>query len=399
MLKAVARVRPFPRLVGALVLVGAITVPVASASASAAAPRLGSRTLQEGMSGSDVKTLQHDLTQTGFKVPADGSFGPITEKAVKSFERRYKLAVDGVASSAFDTTLRHVRRLDLAAVDTGRGTGGGGLGAPVATPTPTTPTTTTTVSTGDPTTAIGNPAAPVKPDGGSQDLGERVLRNGMTGHDVKELQSYLTLAGFPTSVDGGFGPATRHQVVLFQQANGLVPANGVVTYAVAAAIRKTVSTTVTATGASDGGATATLNSDGTVTAPAGAPQVVQNVIAAANSIIDMPYIYGGGHGSFKDQGYDCSGAVSFALHGGGLISSPEDSSQLETYGQAGPGSDITVYSDPSHAFVVIDGLAFDTAHYGQTTPSGSGPRWLPAADVLANLSDGGNYIERHPTGL
>jgi peptidoglycan hydrolase-like protein with peptidoglycan-binding domain len=396
-LKAVARVCPFPRLVGALVLAGAITVPAAAASASA--PRLGSRTLQEGMSGSDVKTLQHDLSQTGFKVPADGSFGPLTEKAVKSFEHRYKLPVDGVASSAFDKTLLHVRRLDLAAVDTGAGTGGGGLGAPTAPTTPTPPTTTTTVSTGDPATAIGNPAAPVKPDGGSQDLGERVLHNGMSGHDVKELQSYLTLAGFPTSVDGGFGPATRHQVVLFQQANGLVPANGVVTFAVAMAIRKNVSATVTATGASAGGATATLNSDGTVTAPAGAPVVVQNVIAAANSIIDKPYIYGGGHGSFNDQGYDCSGAVSFALHGGGLISSPEDSSQLETYGQSGPGSDITVYSDPSHAFVVIDGLAFDTAHYGNTTPTGSGPRWLPAADVLANLSDGGNYIERHPAGL
>jgi peptidoglycan hydrolase-like protein with peptidoglycan-binding domain len=395
-LKAVARVRPFPRLVGALALIGAITVPVATASASA--PHLGSRTLQEGMSGSDVKTLQHDLTQTGFKVPADGSFGPVTEKAVKSFERRYKLPVDGAASSVFDTTLLRVRRLDLAAVDTGRGTGGGGLGAPVATPT--TPTTTTTpVSTGDPVTTIGDPTAPVKPDGGSQELGERILHKGMSGHDVKELQSYLTLAGFPTSVDGGFGPATRHQVVLFQQANGLAPADGVVTYTVATAIRKTVSTTVTATGASAGGGTATLNSDGTVTAPAGAPQVVQNVIAAANSIIDTPYIYGGGHGSFNDRGYDCSGAVSFALHGGGLISSPEDSTQLETYGQSGPGGDITVYSDPSHAFVVIDGLAFDTAHYGQTTPTGSGPRWLPAADVLANLSDGGSYVERHPAGL
>jgi peptidoglycan hydrolase-like protein with peptidoglycan-binding domain len=220
----------------------------------------------------------------------------------------------------------------------------------------------------------------------------------MAGHDVKELQSYLTLAGFPTGVDGGFGPATRHQVVLFQEANGLT-ANGVVTFSVAMAIRKTVSTTVTATGASTGGATATLNSDGTVTAPAGAPQQVQEVIDAANSIIDTPYIYGGGHGSFNDRGYDCSGAVSFALHGASLLSSPEDSSQLEDFGQSGPGQFITVYSDPSHAFVVIDGLAFDTAHFGTTTPSGSGPRWLPAADVLANLSDGGNYVERHPAGL
>jgi peptidoglycan hydrolase-like protein with peptidoglycan-binding domain len=393
---AVRRVRPFPRLVGALALVAAFTVPAAAASARS----LGSRTLREGMSGPDVKALQHDLTQSGFKVPADGSFGPITARTVRSFERRYKLPVDGVASPTFDKTLMHVRKLDLAAVDTSRGTGGGGLGAPTPTPPPTTTTAPTTTPVANPTTpTIGDPSAPVKPDGGTQDLGERTLHKGMTGHDVKELQSYLTLAGFPTSVDGGFGPSTRHQVILFQEANGLAPANGVVTFGVAMAIRKTVSQTVTATGASTGGAQATLNSDGTVTAPAGAPEQVQQVIDAANSIVDTPYIYGGGHGSFTDRGYDCSGAVSFALHGGGLVSSPEDSTQLETYGQDGPGQYITVYSDPSHAFVVIDGLAFDTAHYGKTTPTGSGPRWLPAADVLANLSDGGNYVERHPTGL
>ena len=251
------------------------------------------------------------------------------------------------------------------------------------------------MATGDPTTTIGDPSAPVTQDGGSQDLGERVLHKGMRGHDVKELQSYLTLAGFPTGVDGQYGPATRHQVVLFEEANGLT-ANGTVTYSVAKSLRQDVSKAVTATGSS---VTATLNSDGTVTPPAGTPQVVQNVIAAANSIINTPYIYGGGHGSFKDRGYDCSGAVSFALHGGGLLSTPEDSTQLESYGQSGPGQFITVYSDPSHVFVVIDGLAFDTAHYGKTTPSGSGPRWLPAAAVTANLSDGGNYIERHPSGL
>jgi peptidoglycan hydrolase-like protein with peptidoglycan-binding domain len=378
-------------MVGVLVLVGAVVVPVATASAQ----KLGSRTLREGMNGPDVKSLQRDLTQAGFKVPADGNFGPLTQHTIRNFERRYGLPVDGVASTSFDTKLTRVRKLDLAGVDTGTGTGGGGLGNKPASPTTTGNPVTTTTTTGDPTTTIGNPSAPVTRDGGSKDLGERLLHKGMRGHDVKELQSYLTLAGFPTGVDGQFGPATRHQVVLFEEANGLT-ASGTVTYSVAMSLRKDVSKAVTATGSSE---TATLNSDGTVTAPAGAPPVVQNAIAAANSIIDTPYIYGGGHGSFKDRGYDCSGAVSFALHGGGLISSPEDSTELEKYGEAGPGQFITVYSDPSHAFVVIDGLAFDTAHYGKTTPSGSGPRWLPAADVLANLSDGGNYIERHPDGL
>ena len=107
----------------------------------------------------------------------------------------------------------------------------------------------------------------------------------------------------------------------------------------------------------------------------------------------------GENGSFTDSGYDCSGAVSFALHGGGLLATPEDSSQLETFGRPGPGKWITVYSDPEHAFVVIAGLAFDTAHYGPTFPSGSGPRWLEPNDVTANLQDGGDYVERHPAGL
>ena len=94
------------------------------------------------------------------------------------------------------------------------------------------------------------------------------------------------------------------------------------------------------------GSQATLNSDGTATAPADAPQAVEDAIAAANSISDAPYTYGGGHGSFESSGYDCSGSVSFALHGGGLLSSPLDSTGFMTWGESGPGSWITVYSHP-----------------------------------------------------
>ncbi|MGH2888608.1 MAG: peptidoglycan endopeptidase, partial [Solirubrobacteraceae bacterium] len=92
-------------------------------------------------------------------------------------------------------------------------------------------------------------------------------------------------------------------------------------------------------------------------------------------------------------------AVSYALHGGDLLTSPEDSTGLESYGSPGPGSWITIYADAGHTFIVVAGLAFDTAHYGPTTPGGSGPRWLQPADVLANLQDGGNYVVRHPSGL
>jgi septal ring factor EnvC (AmiA/AmiB activator) len=132
------------------------------------------------------------------------------------------------------------------------------------------------------------------------------------------------------------------------------------------------------------GSTATLNSDGTATAPADAPEAVKGAIAAANAISDTPYIYGGGHGSFESAGYDCSGAVSYALHGGGLLSSPLDSTGFMTWGEGGPGSWITVYSNPGHAFVVIAGLRFDTS-------GGAGPRWQGPRDPAG-------FVATHPPG-
>ncbi|MET0824057.1 MAG: hypothetical protein ABWY79_06840 [Solirubrobacterales bacterium] len=132
------------------------------------------------------------------------------------------------------------------------------------------------------------------------------------------------------------------------------------------------------------GSQATLNSDGTATAPADAPAAVKDAIAAANAISDTPYVYGGGHGSFESSGYDCSGAVSFALHGGGLLSSPLDSTGFMTWGESGPGNWITVYSNPGHAYVVIAGLRFDTS-------GGAGPRWQGPRDPAG-------FVATHPPG-
>jgi len=83
--------------------------------------------------------------------------------------------------------------------------------------------------------------------------------------------------------------------------------------------------------------------------------IISRVIAAGDEIATRPYVYGGGHGSFQSAGYDCSGSVSYALHGGGLLSAPEDSSALESYGEAGPGKHITIYANAGHAFMVVDG--------------------------------------------
>ncbi len=117
------------------------------------------------------------------------------------------------------------------------------------------------------------------------------------------------------------------------------------------------------------GESATLLSNGQAAAPASAPAAVKAVIAAANSIATTPYVWGGGHGSFSSSGYDCSGAVSFALNGGGFLSSPLDSTGLETWGVPGAGSWITVYANSGHAFAVIAGLRWDTS--GDV--SGTGP--------------------------
>ncbi len=121
-------------------------------------------------------------------------------------------------------------------------------------------------------------------------------------------------------------------------------------------------------------------------APASAPQAVKDAISAANAIAYTPYIWGGGHGSFESEGYDCSGAVSFALHGGGFLESPLDSTGLETWGEAGPGTWITVYANAEHAWMVIAGIAFDTV-------GGPGPRWH---NPWVDSPEG--FVVRHPAG-
>jgi cell wall-associated NlpC family hydrolase len=124
--------------------------------------------------------------------------------------------------------------------------------------------------------------------------------------------------------------------------------------------------------------------------PANAPAAVKKVIAAANKIRTKPYIYGGGHARWWDSGYDCSGAVSFALRGAGLITSPLPSGSLAGWGSAGKGRWITVYANGGHAYAVIAGLRWDTA--GVT--SGTGPRWHKSLRAAAS----GPFTARHPEG-
>ena len=115
---------------------------------------------------------------------------------------------------------------------------------------------------------------------------------------------------------------------------------------------------------------------------------VRRVIAAGNEIATRPYEWGGGHGSFQSSGYDCSGSVSYALHGGGLINSPQDSSELEHYGESGPGKHITIYANSEHAYMEVNGRRYDTVALAE-----HGSRWSNS-----HGEDGGSFVVRHPAG-
>jgi peptidoglycan hydrolase CwlO-like protein len=136
------------------------------------------------------------------------------------------------------------------------------------------------------------------------------------------------------------------------------------------------------------GERATLLPNGDAIAPSGAPLVVKAAIDAANRINDKPYIWGGGHGSFEDDGYDCSGAVSYAMNGGGLLDSPIDSGGFTAWGSPGGGNWITVYANFGHVYVVIAGLRFDTSMTG-----GNGPRWS------TTMRSPSGFVARHPDGF
>ncbi|MEA2254949.1 MAG: peptidoglycan DL-endopeptidase RipB [Solirubrobacteraceae bacterium] len=127
--------------------------------------------------------------------------------------------------------------------------------------------------------------------------------------------------------------------------------------------------------------------DGTAIAPADAPQAVQDVIRSGNVIATTPYLWGGGHGAWASKGYDCSGSVSFALAGAGLLNAPLTSGLLAGWGAPGPGRWITIYANGGHVFMEVAGLRFDTGAL-----SGSGTRWQPTR------RDTTGFVARHPPG-
>jgi peptidoglycan hydrolase-like protein with peptidoglycan-binding domain len=235
-------------------------------------------------------------------------------------------------------------------------------------------------------------------------FGERTLTTGATGHDVKVLQSWLTKMGFRTGIDGQFGRNTRWNLRRFEQARSL-PVNGVLTPADANMMRRAMAAhysyvqddqsppqqqqqTMTTTETTPG-SQATMSSDGLhAVAPSDAPQEVQDAIDAANKIVGKPYKYGGGHGRWEDSGYDCSGTVSYALHGAGLLDRAMSSGEFGAWGTRGEGQWMSVYYNSGHAYAVIAGLRLDTSGSG-----GRGPRWHE------DMRSGSGYAVTHWRGL
>jgi peptidoglycan hydrolase-like protein with peptidoglycan-binding domain len=303
---------PISRRILALLAVTSVTAAASTTTADA-------KPLKHGSHGARVKVLQRDLGLS----PADGVFGKGTLHAVKRFQRRHHLAVDGIVGTV-TWRLVHHSRAHASRRSTSRRHGGRA----------------------------------------------RVQRRGAS---VALLQRRLGVGS-----DGVYGPGTARAVRRFQRAHGLT-ADGVVgpsTWSALGVHGRHPVLKRARLGGRRGGARSLPRS----------VRLVRRAIAAANRIQFKPYVYGGGHGSFDAAGYDCSGSVSYALHGGGLLSSPLDSGALMSYGAPGPGRHITIYANPGHAWMTIDGRRFDTSAQSQT-----GSRW-------GGSRGGAGFVVRHPVG-
>ncbi len=325
---------------------GAATATAASVSSSGEGTATDAVN-QEGTasSGNAVQRLQDAL-----KLPVDGDFGPETEASVRRLQARHGLTVDGIVGPETWAVL-------------------GVQGEETLTPPPSALPAEHASSHHSATATVADT------EGG-----------GSSGSPVERLQKALKIAP-----DGEFGPETEAAVKRLQARHGL-GADGVVgpeTWALLGIHSEGTLTPSASVKDASGEAGASAGGEGSSSSSAGGGEgTVGRVIAAADEIATRPYVWGGGHGSFQSEGYDCSGSVSYALHGGGLLSSPEDSTGLESYGAPGPGRYITIYANAEHAFMVVDGKRFDTVALAET-----GTRWS------GSMADTSGYVVRHPEGL
>jgi peptidoglycan hydrolase-like protein with peptidoglycan-binding domain len=299
-------------------LLAALALPFAGLPVQSASAQQGptasaaSKSLKKGARGKRVRQLQRALG-----IPADGIFGKGTKRAVKRYQRRRGLFVDGIAGSQTLAALGVRSR-------------------------------------------------------SSNRHRARTRNVSSRGGGVRELQRAL---GVPA--DGSFGPQTSRAVKGFQRRRGLT-ADGVVGPQTRSALGIGPGKVLKRKGSGGGGSGGGGRKS----------RVIDAIIRAGNRIATTPYVYGGGHGSFTASGYDCSGSVSYALHGGGLLRSPLDSTGFMSYGEPGPGRHITIYANAGHAYMVIKGRRYDTSARSET-----GTRWSN------EMRSSAGYVARHPTGF
>ena len=279
------------------------------------------------------------FVQAHVGAPVDGVFGPATFRAVKAFQKAHGLTADGVVGPATWQAL--------------------GVTAP------------------KPVLKRLAPRHRIRAHRASRSHHSRRVRHGRVTSGVVSRGSEVRIAQrrLGVTADGVFGPGTQRAVKAFQRAHGLT-ADGVVGPATWQALGVHGRHPVLKRGA--------LHGHGRP----GIPAAVYRAIRAANRIANYPYRYGGGHGSFVDSAYDCSGSVSYVLHAAGKLRAPLDSGHLESWGLPGPGRYITVYANAGHAYMTIRGRRFDTSARYE-----AGSRW-----THHDRSSAG-YVVRHPPGL
>ncbi|MDW5592765.1 peptidoglycan-binding protein [Conexibacter stalactiti] len=365
--------------------------PAVGATAAFTGTASAATVVEKGDEGGDVKKLQRALG-----LHADGIFGPGTKKALRKFQARHHLHVDGVAGPATWSALKRSQANTSQSRSTGKTVKVNGkariIGHSVR---------AVQHELGIPADGIFGPQSlkalkrfqrdhglaadgVVGPatwralandgGGGSTRSHKQTARSAVQGEGsgVQALQRALGI-----SADGDFGPGTEKALKRWQASRGL-EADGVAGPATRSAL-----------GLGDGPVLKRGGDDGGGDRGGSwADQKISAMIAAGNRIQSTPYIYGGGHGSFEDSGYDCSGSVSYVLHGAGLLDSPLASGGFTSWGEPGPGKRVTIYANAGHAYMVIDGRRFDTSG-----ASAAGTRWQP------NDRSSAGYVAVHPAGL
>jgi Putative peptidoglycan binding domain len=238
-----------------------------------------------------------------------------------------------------------------------------------------------------PALAVAMLSLTITADAAGAGYATRTLQIGSSGSDVRALQRYLDQAGYDTVADGAFGPATRRSVMRFERAEQR-SVNGRASRAEQRMVRARASAAAPEEPAEVPTEKAYLTSSGLAVAPASAPDEVKAIIEAGNAIATKPYKYGGGHARWNDSGYDCSGSVSYVLHAAGLLNRALDSTEFMSWGERGRGTWVTVRTNPSHAYLIVAGLRFDTSARSRT-----GNRWS------AQMRSASGFLARHPEGL